>query len=236
MQLAQAFFTGSYELVDHDNHRSSRLRPPIRLFVMIALPAAILVLWGLIVASVRGTKLRLLLVLVPIAAICAPISSCIVKTILFPVEIAEVAVPDSAATVRLEFYGVLDWNQDNDSGRYLILKSAAGEVRHNMLAKDWVHWPRTSIYLMGDGRLAVLGPTYDDYVLDPKGPSIEELRAGTASGTWTYLGAFDFKQNKLDFIPASEQRECTDTRGMDYAWQTRPQGRSARCRQDELKS
>src|SRR5260370_42143561 len=96
------------------------------------------VLWILIFAKVRGTKVRLLLVLVPILAICAPISSCIVKTILVPVETAEVPVPDLDATLRLEFYGVLDWNLDKDSGRYLVLKTAQGEVRRNMFAFDWV--------------------------------------------------------------------------------------------------
>ena len=194
------------------------------------------VLWILIFARVRGTKVRLLLVLVPIVAICAPISSCIVKTILFPVETAEVAVPDSDATVRLEFYGVLDWNHDHDSGRYLVLKSAAGEVRQNMSAFDWVHWPRTSIYLIDDGRIAVLGPTHDDYVVDPKRRTIDSLRYGTASDAWTYFGAFDFKDNKLKFIPASEQRECTPTRGITDASATRPQGRFDRCHQEELKN
>jgi hypothetical protein len=204
--------------------------------VMIALLIAILVLWVLTVALVQGAKVRLLLVLVPIVAICAPISWWIVKTILYPVKTAEVAVPDSDEIVRLEFYGVLDWNRDNDSGRYLVLKSGVDEVRQSMTAFDWVHWPRTSIYLMGDGRIAALGPTYDDYVVDPKRRTIGTLRQGTASDTWTYFGAFDFKNNKLKFIPASEQRECTPTRGITDALATRPQGRDDRCRQEELKN
>jgi hypothetical protein len=108
---------------------------------------------------------------------------------------------------------VVDWS--NDSGRYLVLRNGVGEVRQNMSAFDWVRWPRTSIYLIGDGRIAVLGPTYDDYVLDARRLTIEGLRAGTPSDTWAwaYFGAFDFNHNKLTFIPASEQRECTDTRG-----------------------
>jgi hypothetical protein len=49
---------------------------PINL-VMIALPVAIIILWILILASVRGTGIRLLLIILPIVAICVPISSCI---------------------------------------------------------------------------------------------------------------------------------------------------------------
>jgi hypothetical protein len=113
-------------------------------------------------------------------------------------------------SIRLEFYG-LDWS--NHSGRYLVVKNAAGEARQGMSAFDWTHWPRTSIYLIGDGRVAVLGPTYDDYVVDPKRRTIDSLWHGTRSDTWTYFGAFDFKDRKLMFIPASEQRECTATRG-----------------------
>jgi hypothetical protein len=49
---------------------------PINL-VMIALPVAVIILWILILASVRGTGIRLLLIILPIVAICVPISSCI---------------------------------------------------------------------------------------------------------------------------------------------------------------
>lgn len=200
---------------------------------MIPLAVVVVLLWILIVASVRGFKIRLLLITLTVVTLCAPVASCIVKTVLIPVESAEVAFPNSDTIIKLEFYGVLDWS--NDSGRYLVLKNGGSEVRQNMSAVDWVHWPRTSIYLIGDGRIAVLGPTYDDYVLDARSLTIEGLRAGTPSDTWTYFGAFDFSHNKLKFIPASEQRECTDTRGENYAWQTRPQGRADRCRQEDLR-
>jgi hypothetical protein len=207
----------------------------LTLMMIVCTLAALL--WILIFAKARGTKPRLLLLLVPIVAICAPISSCIVETILYPVEAAEIAVPDSDQTLSLEFYGVLDWNLDSDSGRYLVLKDGNGTIRQRMTAFDWIHWPRTSVYLTGDGRIAVLGPTYDDYVVDPKRRTIEDLRYGTASDTWAYFGAFDFKDKykELKFIPASEQRECTPTRGMTDASATRPQGRFDRCHQEELK-
>jgi hypothetical protein len=200
---------------------------------MIPLAVVVVFLWTLIVASVRWIKIRLLLIALPVVALSAPVASCIVKTVLIPVESAEVAVPNSDTTIKLEFYRVLDWS--NNSGRYLVLRNGVGEVRQNMSAFDWVHWPRTSIYLISDGRIAVLGPTYDDYVLDARRLTIESLRAGTPSDTWTYFGAFDFNHNKLTFIPASDQRECTDTRGENYAWETRPQGRADRCRQEDLR-
>jgi hypothetical protein len=203
--------------------------------IMIA-SAVAAVLWILIFVKVRGTKVRLLLVLVPIVAICAPISSCIVKTILIPAETVEVAVPDLDVTLRLEFYRVLDWKLDKDARRYLVLRTTAGEVRRNMPAFDWVHWARTSIYQMGDGRIAVLGPTYDDYVVDPKRRTIDSLWYGTTSDTWIYFGAFDFKGERLMFIPASEQRECTPTRGITDPSATRPQGRADRCHQEDLRN
>ena len=46
---------------------------------------------------------------------------------------------------------------------------------------------------MTDGS-AILGPTYDDYVVDPKGRTIDSLWHGTRSDTWTYFGAFDFNR------------------------------------------
>jgi hypothetical protein len=75
-----------------------------------------------------------------------------------------------------------------------------------------------------------------DYVIDPKRRTIDGLRYGTASDTWTYFGAFDFKERKLEFIPASEQRECTPTRGITDIAATRPQGHFDRCHQEELKN
>jgi hypothetical protein len=82
----------------------------------------------------------------------------------------------------------------------------------------------------------VLGPTYDDYVVDPKRRTIDGLWHGTPSDTWTYFGAFDFKDNKLMFIPASEQRECTPTRGITDPSATRPQGRNDWCDREVLKN
>jgi hypothetical protein len=177
--------------------------------------------------------ITLVLITLPILALCVPGSWCIVRSMLVPAETAEVALPNLEATIGLEFYGL---DGSNHSGRYVVVKNAAGEVRQGMSAFDWAHWPRTSIYLIGDGRVAVLGPTYDDYVVDPKRRTIDSLWYGIRSDTWTYFGAFDFKDKKLMFIPASEQRECTPTRGITDPSATRPQGRGDQCRQEELKN
>jgi hypothetical protein len=194
-------------------------------------------LWILIFAWIRRTKNRLVLatlvlITLPILALFIPASWYIVRSMLVPSETAEVALPNFDATLGLEFY--LTWG--NESGRYLVLRDAAGVIRKDMFAFDWAHWPRTSLYLIGDGRVAVLGPTYDDNVVDPKRRTIDGLWYGTPSDTWTYFGAFDFKNNKLAFIPASEQRECTPTRGITDPSDTRPQGRNDRCDQEALKN
>ena len=205
--------------------------------IMIVCAVGIAVLWILIFARVQRTKVRLLLITLvlitlPILALCIPASWYTVRSMLVPAETAEAALPNLEATIGLEFY--LNWS--NDSGRYLVVRNAAGVIRQGMSAFDWAHWPRTSSYLIGDGRVAVLGPTYDDYVVDPKRRTIDSLWYGIRSDTWTYFGAFDFKNRKLVFIPASEQRECTATRGITDPSATRPQGRNDRCDQEALKN
>lgn len=204
--------------------------------IMIVGAVGVAVLWILIIARVQQTKARLLLmalvlITVPILSMCLPASWYVVRSILIPAKAAEIELPDLEATLGLEFY--LHWS--SDSGRYLVVRNSAGVVRQHMSAFYWTHWPRTSVYLIHDGRVAVLGPTYDDYIIDPKRRSIETLWNGTPSDTWTYFGAFDFRNEKLVFIPASEQRECTPTRGVTDPSAVRPQGRSDRCDQEALK-
>ena len=198
--------------------------------------AGIVVLLKLILARVQRTKARLLLIAlvltaVPILALCIPASWCVVRSMLVPAKAAEIELPDLESTLGLEFY--LHWS--TDSGRYLVVRNSAGVVRQHLSAFDWTHWPRTSVYLVNDGRLAVLGPTYDDYVVDPKRRTIKPLWNGTPSDTWTYFGAFDFRNENLVFIPASEQRECTATRGITDPSAARPEGRSDRCDQEALR-
>lgn len=204
--------------------------------IMIVAAAGLVVLLILIFTRVQRTKARLALVALvlitaPILTFCIPVSWYIVRSMLIPAKAAEIGLPDSDATLGLEFYS--HWS--NDSGRYLIVRNSAGVVRQHMSAFDWIHWPRTSIYLINDGRVAVLGPTYDDYIVDPKRRTIETLWNGTPSDTWTYFGAFDFRNENLVFIPGSDQRECTATRGVTDPSAARPQGRSDRCDQDALK-
>ncbi|PDT64760.1 hypothetical protein CO683_36495 [Bradyrhizobium ottawaense] len=172
--------------------------------IVIVSAVGIAVLLILILTRVQRTKARLLLVAlvlitVPILALCIPASWYVVRSMFIPAKAAEIALPDLEATLGLEFY--LHWS--TDSGRYLIIRNSAGAVRQHMSAFDWAHWPRTSVYLINDGRVAVLGPTYDDYIVDPKRRTFETLWNGTPSDTWTYFGAFDFRNEKLVFIPAS---------------------------------
>jgi hypothetical protein len=199
--------------------------------VMVALAFVIITAWILFFVAARGLKARLFIIFFPIFLLGTPIALWVLKTVFVPVHSAQVEIPDLRATIQLEFYGVLACC--DDSGRYLYLKTSAGSTVRKMTELDWVHWPRTSLYLTGDGRIAVLGPAYDDYVLDPKTLTIEPLRAGTPSDRWTYFGAFGAG---LRFIPASEQRECTDARGQVYAWETRPQGRAERCSAIDLRN
>jgi hypothetical protein len=206
---------------------------------MIPFAIVLVLLWILLIASVRGIKIRLLLIAIPVAA-CAPIASCVIQTATFAAESAEVVVPNSGSSLKLEFDG--GWDEPNAKG-YLIFKNGVGEVRKKMEGSyDWVHWPRTSIYLMDDGRVSVLGTSFDDYVIDPKNLSIEVLPPTTPSNSWIYFGAFDFaeKYSGLMFIPASEERECTATRlnaeSSSKMVYTRPQGRRERCNRDELKN
>lgn len=206
---------------------------------MIPVAIVLVSLWILIIASVRGIKTRLLLIAIPLA-LSAPIASYVLQTATFAAESAEVVVPNSGSTLKLEFDG--GWDEPNAKG-YLIFKNEVGEVRKKMEGSDdWVHWPRTSVYLMNDGRVSVLGTSFDDYVIDPKNLSIDVLPPTTPSNSWVYFGAFDFaeKYRGLVFIPASEERECTATR-VNAEWSskmvyTRPQGRRERCNRNELKN
>ncbi|MHC2801965.1 hypothetical protein ACVMII_001711 [Bradyrhizobium diazoefficiens] len=194
--------------------------------IVIVSAVGIAVLLILILARVQRTEARLslvalVLITVPILALCIPASWYVVRSMLIPTKAAEIELADLEATLGLEFY--LHWS--SDSGRYLVVRNSAGVVRQHLSAFDWTHWPRTSVYLINDGRVAVLGPTYDDYIVDPKRRTIETLWNGTPSDTWTYFGAFDFRNEKLVFIPASEQRECTATRGVTEPSAARPEGR-----------
>ena len=199
---------------------------------MVPVAIALLLLWLLwlwLIASARSAKIQLLIAAIPVLTICAPIASYIIQTRFVPAEEAEVVIPDSdATTIKLQFFRT-DYS---DGSRYLFFKTGSVEVRQEMSGMDeWVHWPRTSVYLMGDGRIAVLGPSYDDYVVDPKRQTITNLPNGTSSDTWIYFGAFDLKANhrRLRFVPASEQGECTPTLNEPNPSATRPQGRFARC-------
>lgn len=201
---------------------------------MVALVLVLVFICIAIFASVRGLKARLILTTLSILA-CTPIGFLITRP-ESPIESAETAVPNTGAIVRLEYWGVADFWSSDFGRRYLILEDGGGEIRESLPDADWIHWPRASIYETGDGRVALLAAAFDDYVIDPKARTIESLRQGTPSDTWTYLGSFDFgeKYKGLKFFSASAQRECTDTLGKSVSGMTRPQGRALDCRLESL--
>jgi hypothetical protein len=196
---------------------------------MIPFVLALAFLCIAIFVSVRGLKIRLLLIALSIFVL-ASVASRMMQAEALPIESAEIAVSNPDAVVRLEFWGVANWRTELGR-RYIALNDAAGEIRKDLPNADWMHWPRASVYKTGDGRVALLTAGFDDYVIDPKKRTIETLRQGTPSDTWTYLGAFDFgeKYKGLKFFSASAQRECTATQGMSVLAMTRPQGRAFDC-------
>jgi hypothetical protein len=153
-----------------------------------------------------------------------------------PAATAETFIPELKASVRLELYYTL---RDRDSGEYLVVEGPYGRATGTIGGvMEWAHWSRTSLYLTDDGKLAVLGTAYEDYIVDPSNSTIKGLVGQIASEHWTYLGAFD-GGHSLKFIPASEQRECNATAMHDeepYMWAARPHSRQERCRSSELAS
>ena len=136
--------------------------------------------------------------------------------------------------MKLDFYYVLDVN---NSGRYLVINAPHGRIRGNIDGLDWAHWSRTSLYLTEDGKIAVLGVAYADYIVDPSNLTMKALNGEVSSGGWTYLGAFDGGTN-LKFIPANKQRESNPTAMHEEEPPPRVARRQSRhewCRQEELK-
>ncbi|MEW6644799.1 MAG: hypothetical protein AB1586_30145 [Pseudomonadota bacterium] len=154
-------------------------------------------------------------------------------TELVPATTAEIVIPELKASVRLKLYDVWDVNH---SGAYLVVDSPEGRTTGNLAGvPDWAHWSRTSLYLTEDGKIAVLGVAYSDYIVDPSQRTFEPLTGPVTSERWTYLGAFDGGHH-LRFFSPQEQRECNPT-AMDD--DTRPewarrQSRRRACDAEEL--
>jgi hypothetical protein len=149
---------------------------------------------------------------------------------LVPVATAETFIPELKASVRLELYYRQD---DRDTGEYLVVNGPTGRTAGKIGSiMGWAQWSRTSLYLTEDRKLAMLGTTYADYIVDLSDRTIKDLTGQVASDGWKYLGAFDGGRN-LRFIPATEQRECNATavNGEEpYAWAARPKSRQEWCR------
>jgi hypothetical protein len=167
----------------------------------------------------------------------APLAAWLIYQALVPVYSASLTEKD--VTLKLEFFRANDLFGDglDSSGRYLTLTSPNGRVRYNMQGWDWIHRARTSVYATQGGNFAVLGPDYDDVLIDIG--QLATFRAfRVASQDWTYLGAFDFapaqaghRDRGLRFIPATEQAECVPTAPLSNseAWWPRGAARKQRC-------
>lgn len=131
---------------------------------------------------------------------------------------ASTRITELETDLTLQFY--LVWDVSNDPGRYLYVDAPAGRIRIHMMAFDWAHNSRTSVYLTPNRTIAVLGPIGDDHLISPDAPGAIRLpgvdeadSAGIASRNWTYLGAFDYVLNvngpkSFRFVDATEQAEC----------------------------
>jgi hypothetical protein len=114
--------------------------------------------------------------------------------------------PELDVTVKLQFY--YTWG-DNDSGRYISVTNRNGNVRGKIDGWDWAYNARTNIYLTPEGNIAVLGPSQSDYIVDGKTLQLKYFwGAGASSERWKYMGAFDFGNKSLQFLTASDNKEC----------------------------
>jgi hypothetical protein len=160
------------------------------------------------IAWVVGCLAAPFVVLAALAAL--GLSYLYVSSQITPAQFAEVFVPEFDVAVKLQFY--YTWG-DNDSGRYISVTNRNGTVRGKIDGWDWAHNARTNIYLTPEGNVAVLGPSQSDYIVDGKTLQLNYLwGAGASSQRWKYLGAFDFDNKTLHFLPASGLKECIPMR------------------------
>jgi hypothetical protein len=168
-----------------------------------------------------------------LALLFAPIAAVVLAWTFVPKHSADLQIKERNTTITLQFYLTI-----GGTGRYLTVKTPYGWITENICGFDWAHWSRTSIYLTEDQKIAVLGPTYCDYLISTN--PVEMTRAfNIPSENWTYLGAFQLgaypkhdTPNAFRFIPAGEQTEfielATDEKPPD--WAPRNHARRPRCR------
>jgi hypothetical protein len=160
--------------------------------------------WNPAVATVALLLLAPLALVLPVVIIAAGV---IAHSAMVPVHSASTTIPDLETGLTLRFYST--WS-DADSGRYLYVDTPRGGIRIYMTAFDWAHHARTNVYLTPERKIAVLGPSGDNYLV-----SLDPLTTNVAAGVsenWTYLGAFDFQpaetgERPLRFISAAEQSQ-----------------------------
>jgi hypothetical protein len=141
-------------------------------------------------------------------------------TALFPAYSAEFYIKERDTTVTLEFYRIwrADGPMDNeeDGSRSVTVRTPDGEVTHKICGDDWGRRPRTSLYLVGDHALAIVGPYSCDYLISTRPMAVSRV-VEDRSRDWIYLGAFDLvdddgppRRRVLQFIPAGQEQECIE--------------------------
>jgi hypothetical protein len=200
---------------------------PARMYVGISNPQATL-------TGREWLRIRRILFVLPLAVLLAPvlpIVALLAYALIFPAHSASVVIPELEARLLLRFY----YTWGDESGRHLTVATPRGHLTINMTAFDWAHNSRTSVYLTPDNKLAVLGPTGDDYVVSLHPPNSGRAFR-LASETWTYLGAFDYDLSHgaraLRFVTAAEQAECIPMlmEVVHYDWAPRNAARQRSCK------
>ena len=200
---------------------------------------ATLLLAGLLVQALwRPRWITFFLMLVsPFLLLGAPFAGWLIYQTCVPVYSA--SFTDKNVTLKLEFFRANDLFSDglDSKVRYLTLTGPNGRVKYGMQGWDWIHRARTSVYATENGNFAVLGPDYEDVLIDT-GQLTTSHAFRVASQDWTYLGAFDFVRGQngdhdrsFRFIPAAEQAECVPTGPSSggEVWSPRNAAREQRC-------
>lgn len=182
--------------------------------------------------------------LVIVTAVVVPIFA---HDYFVPAHSVEQHVRELDATITFSLYRIEDRpdgviSENDESGRYLTVRTSKGSVTQMMCGFDWAHRARTGLYLVGDRDIAVVGVDGCDYLISTDRLTISRAR-DMQSDEWVYLGAFDFVNRVvaarpgrsqwgnipfLRFIPAAEQKECV-VDGSPLRWSVRNAFRTGGC-------
>jgi hypothetical protein len=185
--------------------------------------------WSPVGATVALILLAPLVLILPAVIVVA---GWIAHSAIVPAHSASTKIPDLETDLTLRFY--YTWDENADAGRYLYVNAPSGRIRIAMTAFDWAHNSRTSVYLTPERKIAVLGPSGDDYLVS-LAPLTTKVAAGV-SENWAYLGAFDFPLTEgggrsLSFVGAAEHAECIPmlSEGPYQAYKVRTSARQRNC-------